>query len=85
MVIVQSSVSTYVFTGFEINCSQNLHVGLSMSQGTCMCTCIYQNHQDFCMHQAFSQLQVLIIQITEFINMPGWVFLKTGMISKADA
>lgn len=76
VVTVQDGLSTYVFTDFEISCFQNLHIGFSMSQETCICMCIYQNHKDFCMHQAVFHLQVLITLLAEFVNMPGWFSLK---------
>lgn len=47
VVIVQDSVSTYVFTDFEINSSPDLHVGFSMALVTCICMYIYGNHEAF--------------------------------------
>lgn len=78
MVIVQDSISTYVFTLVlcyaDVQLFSNLHVGFSMAQGRCICMRIYQDPKDFCMHQALAQVQVLIRLITEFANMPRWGF-----------
>lgn len=45
-------------------------MGLLVSHGTCMCMYNIRITRMFCKHQALFWLQVLIITITEFVNMP---------------